>query len=510
LNKKYFHVRFVALLIAVVALGACSPQAAPPPTATSPAAPPPTATSAAESPRSEPVALRLAVSDKQGSSSESLVLEFVDQVKTLSNGNITIEPIWDATNDSKAGFEGRVIQLVRDGKADLGLAASRAWDTADIRSFQALQAPFLIDNDALAEAVATSDIASRMLDDLSQSGFVGLTLWLEDMRHPFSLLPDKPILSPADFTGRTIRVTSSRASEKLIEALGGTPMYGEGGYDGAESGLRQARSLSGTPTATGNVTFFPKYQVLFANGASFEKLSGAQRQILREAAAAAQKKAIAEHPSEVEAAETWCSDAGSVVLASDEQIAAFEKAAQPVFDWIQQDPRNAELVAAIRELKAKTPPSPAVQACAYDVAQQNPTPGADTPTWSAGLPPNGAWTVELTSDDVIRMGVSKAKASDWSGVYTHTFRDGVFHSTWEGTEGEQKGQTSVCDGTYEVVEDHVSIKLTADCGNEVDNIQWRLDVDGLHFHVVDIQDGPTVEIKALFEAKPYQKVGEAP
>jgi len=459
---------------------------------------------------SETLTLRLAVSDEQGHGypSEPLVLEFIDQVKKLSNGEITIKPIWNAGKKTKAGFETGVIQLVREGKADFGLAASRAWDTEDIKSFQALQAPFVIDNDALAEAVATSNIASQMLDSLSKSGIVGLTLWPEDLRHPFSTLLDKPILSPADFTGRKIRVPKSVASEKLVEALGGTPMLGEGGYEGAESGLRQAGTLTGTPTATVNITFFPKYQVLFANGAAFDKLSESQQAIIREAAAAMQKKAIAEHPSEVEAGKTWCSDVGAVVLANDEQLAEFEKAAQPVLDWIEQDPQNAELIAAIRDLKAKTPPSPGAEACAPGVAQQSTGPVADAQAWSAGLPPNGVWQVTLTSDDVIKMGVSKANSDDWSGVYTHTFRDGVFHTNWQGTEGDQKGKTSRCAGTYEVVEDFVRVTLDKDCGGEVDDIQWRLDDEGLHIHLVAIQNGPQVEVKALLEAKPYQKIGD--
>jgi hypothetical protein len=397
-----------------------------------------------------------------------------------------------------------VIQLVKSGQADLGLAASRAWTSEGINSFQALQAPFLIDNEALAQAVVKSDIATRMLDDLSQSGAVGLTLWLEDLRHPFSLLPEKPILSPADVAGRNIRVTDIGVSQKLIETLGGIPTIGEAGYDGAESGMLQARTLSGTPTATGNVTFFPKYQVLFANGAAFDKLSEAQRAVIREAAAAAQKKAIAEHPSEVEAAKTWCSDVGAVVLASDEQIAEFEKAAQPVFVWIEQDPLNAELIAAIKELKGKTPASPGVQACESELAQQISTPDASAQTWSTGLPPNGVWQVTLTNDDVIKMGVSKAKAPDWSGVYNFTFQDGVFHWTWEGTEGYAKGQTASADGTYEVVEDF--IRMTS--GDIVDDIQWRLDEEGLHFHLLATQNDPFTEIRAMLEAKPYQKVAD--
>jgi TRAP-type C4-dicarboxylate transport system substrate-binding protein len=479
----------VVLLIAVVGLSACAPQVV----ETSVVASAP-----------DPVNLRLAVSDKQGNASESPVQEFINQVKTLSNGEITIEPIWDAANESQAGFEGRVIQLVKGGQADLGLSASRAWTSEGIKSFEALQAPFLIDNEALAQAVAKSDITTRMLGDLSQSGVVGLTLWLEDLRHPFSLLPEKPILSPADIAGRNIRVTDTGLSQKLIETLGGIPTTGEGGYDGAESGLLQARTLSGTPTTTGNITFFPKYQVLFANGAAFDKLSEAQQAILRQAAAAAQKRAIAEHPSEVEAANTWCSDAGAVVLASDEQMAAFEKAAQPVFDRIEQDPLNAELVAAIKELKGKTLASPGVQACEYELAQQIPTTDASAQTWSTGLPPNGVWQVTLTNDDVIKMGVSKAKAPDWSGVYNFTFQDGVFHWTWEGTEEYAKGQTAKADGSYEVVEDFV--RLTS--GDVVDDIQWRLDEEGLHFHLLATQNDPFTEIRAMLEARPYQKIAD--
>jgi TRAP-type C4-dicarboxylate transport system substrate-binding protein len=309
------------------------------------------------------ITLRLAVSDGGGRPSEPYVLEFIEQVKTISNGNMTIEPIWQAGDDTSVGFESGVIEHVMKGDMELGLAGSRAFDTEGIKSFQALQAPFVIDNDALSKAVATSDIATRMLDSLSSAGMVGLTMWPEDLRHPFSLVPDKPILSPKDFAGLNVRVTPSDVSYMLIDTLGGVPMMGASDYQAAESGLRQGASLTGTPTATGNVIFFAKFQVFFANGATFEKLSEEQRAILREAAAAAQKKAIAEHPSEVDAGKAWCADGGTVVLASAEQVAAFEVAAQPVFDSIEQEPLSAELIAAIRDLKAKTEPSPGAEAC---------------------------------------------------------------------------------------------------------------------------------------------------
>src|SRR4026207_132062 len=135
-----------------------------------------------------------------------------------------------------------------------------------------------------------------MMDNLSPAGIVALTLWPEDLRHPFSLVPGKPLLTPEDFSGLNIRATRSRLTYTMIETLGGRPMFGADGYEGAESGLRQGALFTGTPIATGNVTFFAKFQVLFANAASMEKLSEEQRSVLHEAAAATQKKAITEHP----------------------------------------------------------------------------------------------------------------------------------------------------------------------------------------------------------------------
>ena len=71
-----------------------------------------------------------------------------------------------------------------------------------------------------------------------------------------------------------------------------------------------------------------------------------------------QKKAIAEHPRDVDAGNAWCDDGNTIALASDAQVAAFEQVEKPVFDKIAEDPTNAELIAAIRDLKAHTTPSP--------------------------------------------------------------------------------------------------------------------------------------------------------
>ena len=474
--------RLLLCLLVVVFLfvTACAPQAAATPQA-----------------QSEPVTLSLAVADQEGRPSDPYVREFIEQVTTLSNGSIVIKPIWDAAADTTPSFEPGIINALKEGRYDLGLAAARAFDTQGITSFQALQAPFLITNDALSKAVATSEIATRMLDSLSSTEVVGLTLWPEDLRHPFSTTPNKPILAPEDFAGLTIRSVPSDVSYALLETFGATPMFEDDGYRGTEAGMSQVVFLTRTPTATGNVVFFPKFQVLFANSETFETLTESQRTILQNAAVATQQKAIAEHPGEAAVAAAWCKDGGSIVMASAAQVAAFEAAAQPVFARIEQDPFNAEMIAAIRELKAKTQPSAGAEACP-----------PNTETWSEGPLPDGTWTVELSIEELVGMGVPQADTVGWTGMGTFTFQDGkaVYRH-----QGEMDYE---CEATYEVVEDFVRITYTdspsnADfCIGLVEDVQWRLDDDGLHFQLLAAHNTAFREDKAVWEAKPWQKVAE--
>lgn len=589
----------------------------------------------------EPITLRLAVADDQGRDSETYVLEFIEQVKTLSDGGVIIEPIWGAGYDTAAYYEAGVIQLVTASEYELGLVASRAWDNEGVTSLQALQAPFLITSDALAEAVAGSDVAARMLNGMSPAGVVGLTLWPEDLRHPLAFEPfGKTFLSPEDFAGTTIRAIPSGVTWAMIKALGATPIFKDGyGPDvivgqiqGAESGLRQGAFLPVPATATGNVVFFPKFQVLFVNGEAFKGLSKEQQTVLRDAAMATQEKAVADHPREGDAASEWCAEGGTIVLASAEQVSAFERAAQPVFEQIERDPLNAELITAIRDLKASTEPSPGAEACgpnptdvmfrgttppngAYRIAvteeellargarpsfarendgsttwtfkdgqmdmrfesgsqaddctwtyrttgdvlrlelpvgdcsnvevvlemlwrghedgglkflvltttdptvqelvdtralfertwqkiEQSPEATTETEVWSEGLPLNGVWQVELTQDDLLGQGLLQAKAAEWTGTYTWTFQDGKATTRAEGIA------PYTCEATYAVVGDVVRFTYNAgsDCEDEIDDMKWRLDDDGLHLHLVDITNAPFFENKAYLEAKPWQRV----
>ena len=111
-------------------------------------------------------------------------------------------------------------------------------------------------------------------------------------------------------------------------------------------------------------------------------------------------------------------------------------------------------------------------------------------------------------DDFAQMGVLRSVAeSEWAGTYEFVFEDE------KGTHrAEGKTWTLVCPFTMEVVEDFVRFTYyteTNECLGEVDDLQWRLDEDGLHFRVLDVKNAPITEIKAYLEAKPWQKVADS-
>src|SRR5262245_42066066 len=128
-------------------------------------------------------------------------------------------------------------------------------------------------------------------------------------------------------------------------------------------------------------------------------------------------------------------------------------------------------------------------------------PDAEAEEWSKGPLPNGTWTVELSIEDFVDRGVSSSDAAGWEGVGTFTFQDGTVVYRHLGASSYE------CNGTYEVVENFVRVTYSEQgvCAGVVEDIRWRLDEDGLHFHLIAAQNTPYDVDKAASEAKPWQK-----
>jgi hypothetical protein len=248
----------------------------------------------------------------------------------------------------------------------------------------------------------------------------------------------------------------------------------------------------GDAIGIGNVTLFPKYQVLVANQASFDHLSAGQRQILLDAAAGVQADMIAGHQTDAALAVAWCAQGGSVVAASEQQRRAFVAAADPIYTRLEGDPLTRQLIADVRALKAAIPASsgttatPCVGGNAFVPAPTSAT--SDGVGFSADVLPNGTFRAELTVDGLLAQGATEEWARMNSGVWTWTFLDGKYHYI------EQGGNR--CDGTYRTV-DGKYFQMEVDAGQSVNcvggDFLWKPEPDGIRLATLHIPDGTSAQ-----------------
>src|SRR5215216_7583461 len=245
----------------------------------------------------EPVVLRMA--NAYGDLNDvPAVQDFVSQVKERSGGNLRIQlvsPWGDYANDA----EQQVVRAVAAGKADLGWAGARVFDTMGVTSFQALQAPMLIDSYALEQAVVASDMPGQMLQGLDKVGVRGLGVLPDSLRKPIAV--KHPVLGLGDWRGITFGTLKSAGQAQAIRSLGATPMEvfrrsrNEALLDGRLQGLEMdlfvyehGGPVQPAPYVTANVTLWPQMDVLFANpsrlGALTEQQQGWLQQAVQDAA----------------------------------------------------------------------------------------------------------------------------------------------------------------------------------------------------------------------------------
>ena len=311
-------------------------------------------------PTSDPVVIRLGTGDSRGRPDTPIVERFAEAVEERSDGGMRVEFVWEAGGDSSDpdGFEKGVVGLVQEGELDIGWIAARAWDTVGVRSFQALQAPFLITDQELLTEVLASPMADEMIAGLEDVGVVGLGLYPDGLRYPLGY--KAPMTSLEDFDGADIRLVPSEATEALVRALGGRPVYGlagdaldaaiaSGDVDGTEVSLGLALSLAPEGSVvTGNVVLFPRVNTLFAGQDLMGSLSDEQEAIL---AAAAEEAHVFATSSTTEDFPAFCEAGGEVVIASETEVAALQRAATPVYRMLEADPQTKAFIDEIQELK---------------------------------------------------------------------------------------------------------------------------------------------------------------
>src|SRR4029077_1468933 len=149
-----------------------------------------------------------------------------------------------------------------------------AFDTVGINSFQALQAPFMIDSVAFERKVLASDIPQKMLSGLKPAGLVGLAILPGPVRRPLGVA--KPLASASSYRGARIGIRASQVSTETVRALGAIPVVlphdsNLSGLDGLVSDVVtiDAGYAERGATVAGNINFEPRPNVIFVNQHAF-------------------------------------------------------------------------------------------------------------------------------------------------------------------------------------------------------------------------------------------------
>jgi len=322
-------------------------------------------------------------------------------------------------------YEAGTLLRLQDGELDLALLGGRALVAAGLTGLEALHAPMLIDDTALAVAAARSPIAADALTQLSDDGITGLALWPESLRYLFTYPGHAPVQSPADLADGTVKTDVGASGQAFIEALGGKvwipndepweTVVDAGLARAADSNLLGRGLTRQDATATGNVVLYPKFQVLIADADTLATLPAEHQRLLATVAQEVQGQGIDAVANEVSLAIAWCVGGGSVVLAEREQVQAFREVAAPLVARLRDDPEQARLLDGLRALKATTPRSVDVPACSpdQDVLDFPPT---DPTGWQATLPAEGTYrSPEGTATWTFEPGLVTHEATEANG-----------------------------------------------------------------------------------------------
>jgi TRAP-type C4-dicarboxylate transport system substrate-binding protein len=446
-----------------------------------------------------PVTLSLAVWDQPGRQAEQAALDLVALAPELSGGAITItEPLWGAADAA---------DLVRFGQVDLAILATREWSPLGVTSLDALEAPFLIDTDELALAVATSGVADMAMAGLDALGVKGLAMWPEDHRHLFAFGAfGRAFTTPEDFDGATILGIAGTYGKQLITSLGGK-LYEELLQNDTQTGDRVLDSQSGAldgmvtglwgaglstdqiadATVAGDVVLYPKYQVLVANHESLARLSDEQRDAIDSIVAEVHRLALERHFTEAELAAGICEIGGTVVEAGPEALESLKSAAAPLSDEMAADPVMGDIIDSIDGLAAVTPRGPGAGTCAPAspradaTAEVAPVPDADLAGHSGTeLPPNGTYRAAMVGGDMAAAGASANYAAINDGIWTMI----VEGDTWQVHHDRNNER---CSGSLAIVDGNVRLAtiVSQGCGMDYD-VRWRLDGDALSLRLADL------------------------
>ena len=362
------------------------------------------------------------------------VQAFVENIPKVSAGRLKVEVVEDYGGGGPTA-DADLVKAIADGKLDGGWVGTRGFGAAGIHGLEAFEAPMVITTYAAEKALVASDVATEALAALDQSGVVGLGLTVGALRRPFAA--KSALVGPEDWNRVNFRVYNSEVQSDAVKALGGVPV--NTGLDwinqvrasrlrGAEYSLAQYHQSGYGKEAgnvTGNVVLWPKMFVLAFGRQKFDALSEQQRGWIQEAADLGVKASLEATYDESSIAQELCTRGVRFKDATPAQILALRTRLTPVLDRLASDPLNGPLLIKIKAVAAQNAASENLKVdndCLKGVSVEESIAGT-IPRSTAAIP-DGAYRVQISTDDVLAAGLDNHNGT--SGTWTLSVRDGKY------------------------------------------------------------------------------------
>jgi TRAP-type C4-dicarboxylate transport system substrate-binding protein len=352
---------------------------------------------------------------------------FVDSLIAVSGGRLRVD-VKKEYGGQGADAETKVVKAIATGAVDGGWPSTRAFASAGISGFEAVEAPLTITSYAAEKDLVTSPVAGRLLDRLKDTGVVGLGLAVGPLRRPFAT--KAALVSPSAWAGARFRSFNSPTQEATVRALGGTPVSAafdwvdqarEGKLSGVELDIAQYATNGPGPTTfgTGNVVLWPKVFVLSFSRQRFDALTEQQRTWIREAAKKATTASVEATYDESTPATQLCGQGIKFLDAAPDQLADLRRTLRPVLAGLAKDPLFHEIEAIAQRNPAVDVPT--VPIVCKDSSQS--FQAGKPPATLSKLPP-GVYRVGITSADLAAAGQSQDPGL--GGTWTLAIRPGEY------------------------------------------------------------------------------------
>ena len=475
-----------------------------------------------------PVVLRMATVNGEAGFNPG-VDELLERVEALSNGNVKIEMAF-RVGEFEPDAEQQIVRGVADGTYDLGVVGTRVFDTLGVSSFQALDAPMLIDSYAVEAAVMQGDIPARMLRSLDHLHVSGLGLLADGLRKPVAV--EKPLLGPNDWRGIAFGVYRSQALSSALRALGAEPIEVFGsrrdqalehdeiaGFEMNLLGYRLLNLWRQARYVTANVNLWPQVTAIIGNPDRLASLSDEQRDSLTSAVhvAAAASTGLVEGDDRF--ISDLCEEGARFANASDADIDGLRDAFAQVYTDLRQDPETAQFIAEIEGLKRRTP-TPAVaipDGCTGPAPGSAAQPSVQPHKTTTVTELDGTWEVTFTEGELAATdGVDPSEIGpELAGTFVVTFDRGDITGPVKPGEPAPDGLTYVVEGdTLTIYAEDASMGgQVPPPGPGVWTYRWSVFNDTLRFEKLGGQEpGCSLTVSpggcqpSVFVVKPWHRI----